>query len=327
MAKVTRLSSEAGIGLERRRLHLREISSDADAPLESVGQDLRAARLRHGEDLASVYTRLKIRSDYLEAIEESRFDRLPGRPYAIGFVRSYADYMGLNSRSIVERYKAEIAGLGPEPSALDAIDSEPERKFPHAMIFAGLVVLLAIAHGGYYLSVSTTETATQPDTTVPERLAAIASPSAPVPVPLPAPVPPPAPVVAEVGSAPAVPPPPAPEAAPQPTAAEAAAALPAGRVLGTQNANSRITVRVHESASILIRGADERLFINRTLGPGDVYHAPNLPGMTITTSNSGALELILDDESVGYLGNPGEPATALLFSPQSIVDRARQTSG
>jgi len=325
MAKVTRLSTEAGIGLERRRLHLREISSDADAALDSVGQDLRTARLRHGEDLASVSTRLKIRRDYLEAIEESRFDKLPGRPYAIGFVRSYADYMGLNTKSIVERYKAEIAGLDPaEPSSLDGLETAPERKFPHAMIFAGLVLLLGVVYAGYYLSVSTTETAIQPDTAVPERLAAIAAP-APVPAPLPTPVPPPAPVSAEIPPAPV--PPPMPEPAAAPTAAEAAEALPAGRVLGTQNANSRITVRVHQPASVLIRGADERLFINRSLEPGDIYHVPNLPGMTITTSNSGALELILDGESIGYLGNSGEAASALSFSPQSIVDRARQTSG
>jgi cytoskeleton protein RodZ len=54
MTKVTRLTLDEGGGLDRRRIHLREISGDLDAPLETVGQDLHAARLRRGDDLATV---------------------------------------------------------------------------------------------------------------------------------------------------------------------------------------------------------------------------------------------------------------------------------
>ena len=46
MTKVTQLTVEEGGGQHRRRIHLREISGDSDTPLETVGQDLRAARLR-----------------------------------------------------------------------------------------------------------------------------------------------------------------------------------------------------------------------------------------------------------------------------------------
>ena len=105
MPKVTRLSLDQGGGLERRRLHLREISDDADAPLETVGQDLRKARQRKGEDLAMISSVLKIRKDYLDALEESKFDAIPGRAYTIGFVRAYAQYLGLYPRECVERLK------------------------------------------------------------------------------------------------------------------------------------------------------------------------------------------------------------------------------
>ncbi len=80
----------------RRRIHLREISGDSETPLETVGQDLRAARLRRGDDLATVSRALKIRKDHLEAVEEDRLENLPGKTYAIGFVRSYAGYLGLD---------------------------------------------------------------------------------------------------------------------------------------------------------------------------------------------------------------------------------------
>src|SRR5579864_1335796 len=108
MTKLTQLSLDGEGG--RRRLHLREISGDSESPLETVGQDLRAARLRRGEDLATVSRALKIRKNHLEAVEEDDLTRLPGKTYAIGFVRSYAGYLGLEATQMVERFKLEISG-------------------------------------------------------------------------------------------------------------------------------------------------------------------------------------------------------------------------
>src|SRR5580658_10911495 len=126
MTKVTQISFEDDGGPGRRRIHLREISGDADAPLETVGQDLRAARLRRGDDLASVSRVLKIRKDHLEALEEDRLEALPGRTYAVGFVRSYADYLGLDPVQCVERFKGEIAGRqdSSQPPAIAQDSSE-----------------------------------------------------------------------------------------------------------------------------------------------------------------------------------------------------------
>src|SRR3954470_21493988 len=97
-------------GLNRRRIHLREISSDSEAPLETVGQDLRAARLKRGDEIAQVSRALKIRKDHLEALEEDRLEDLPGKTYAIGFVRSYARHLGLDAAEYVERFKQDISG-------------------------------------------------------------------------------------------------------------------------------------------------------------------------------------------------------------------------
>ena len=87
MTKVTRLTVDDGGNIKSRRIHLREISGDSDAPLETVGQDLRAARLRRGDEIAQVSRALKIRKDHLEALEEDRLEDLPGKTYAIGLDR------------------------------------------------------------------------------------------------------------------------------------------------------------------------------------------------------------------------------------------------
>src|ERR1700685_783791 len=112
MTKLTQMSLENDGGDDdggsnRRRIHLREISGDSESPLETVGHDLRAARLRRGDEIAQVSRTLKIRKDHLEALENDRVEDLPGKTYAIGFVRSYARHLGLDAAQLVERFKRE----------------------------------------------------------------------------------------------------------------------------------------------------------------------------------------------------------------------------
>ncbi|MBQ8436696.1 MAG: helix-turn-helix domain-containing protein [Alphaproteobacteria bacterium] len=74
-----------------------------------VGGILKQARLRQGKNLVDIAQCLCIRRAYLEAIEESRYDVIPENPYGIGFIRSYAEYLGENSSNIVRMYKDETS--------------------------------------------------------------------------------------------------------------------------------------------------------------------------------------------------------------------------
>ncbi len=79
---------------------------DAEAGAKTgadVGAFLRASRLRRGEELADVAAQLRIRLVYLEAIEDGRFDALPGNTYAVGFIRTYAEYLGLDGQLVVDK--------------------------------------------------------------------------------------------------------------------------------------------------------------------------------------------------------------------------------
>src|ERR1700742_5003683 len=147
MTKQMTLENDSGDedgGLNRRRIHLREISGDSESPLQTVGQDLRAARLRRGDKIAQVSRALKIRKDHLEALEEDRLEDLPGKTYAIGFVRSYARHLGLDTHQYVERFTQEISGPGDDHSREPApIHTEEGRHLPHGWrIVAGIVILL-----------------------------------------------------------------------------------------------------------------------------------------------------------------------------------------
>ena len=116
-----------------------------------VGTLLRASRLRHGDSLRDVAASLLIRHFYLEAIEEGRYASLPGPTYAVGFVRTYAEYMGLDSDEVVRRFKLEISGVQ-ETAELVLPTAVPERSIPGgAIAFVG-VVIAVLAYGGWYAS-------------------------------------------------------------------------------------------------------------------------------------------------------------------------------
>ncbi len=330
MTKVTRLTVDDGGNIKSRRIHLREISGDSDTPLETVGQDLRAARLRRGDDLATVSKALKIRKDHLEAIEEDRLDALPGRTYAVGFVRSYADYLGLDTGQTLERFKAEIAGRTDTEvqQPVTVIDEDDTRRLPQGWkIIAGVAVLLML-YGAYYVLTSTSGMMSQPVAAPPQQFepkpVAATPPPAPVtPPPQATPAPAtatPPPAGTTTGQEPSLTPPGTAVVAP-PATPPAEAPLPQGTVFGKNNAGARVVLRVHQPTRVLVEGADGMVYINRTLQPGDTYQVPNVVGLTLTTTAANAVEIDLDGESKGFAGKDSGMAEALSLDPQSIVDR------
>jgi cytoskeletal protein RodZ len=117
----------------------------------SVGALLRASRLRVGAELHQVARVLYIRYSYLNAIEEGRYEALPGPTYAVGFVRSYAEHLGLDAEEVVRRFKAETSNLG-EPSQLVFPAPIPEGGIPGGpVLFIGLVIA-GLVYGGWYIN-------------------------------------------------------------------------------------------------------------------------------------------------------------------------------
>ncbi|HEY1709687.1 MAG TPA: RodZ domain-containing protein [Rhizomicrobium sp.] len=309
MSKVTRLNVEEDGELSRKRIHLREISGDLDAALESVGQDLRAARLRRGDDLATVSKALKIRKDHLEALEEGRIGDLPGRTYAVGFVRTYADYLGLGAAQYVERYKAEIEGRTEEREPPPYADELDTTRFPYGWVVVGVIILAVIAYGTYRFATAPDSASNQPVAAVPAQM--VAKPEmAPAPHPQPA-------VSAPAKMAPAQ----------AMSGATPPAAVPEGQKYGLGNEGSRVLLRVTAQTRLLVTGAGAKTYINRMLQPGDSYRVPNATGLTLTTPNGGAVQVELDGQAMGVAGQPSQVVEGLSLDPQAIADRSHGHHG
>ena len=73
--------------------------------MASIGEVLRRERVRRGLTFKDVEQVLRIRSAYLEAIEDENFALIPGRVYTKGFIRNYGNYLGLDGQRLVLSYQ------------------------------------------------------------------------------------------------------------------------------------------------------------------------------------------------------------------------------
>jgi cytoskeletal protein RodZ len=146
---------------ELKRKVLKLINGDAVAPaavvppaveakdVPSIGSVLRSTREQAGLELRDVATVLKIRHVFMQAIEAGRYQELPGAAYAVGFVRAYADYLGLDPEAIVTRFKDEVAGNHVRQS-LYFPTPVPEGKVPGGTILLVSLVLVVLVYGSWY---------------------------------------------------------------------------------------------------------------------------------------------------------------------------------
>ncbi|WP_199623382.1 helix-turn-helix domain-containing protein [Paenibacillus alkalitolerans] len=85
--------------------------------MSDLGQLLRKARTERGITLEELQEGTKIRKRYLEAIEEGKYDILPGNFYARAFIKQYSEAVGLDADEVLRLYANEIPATEPEQSA------------------------------------------------------------------------------------------------------------------------------------------------------------------------------------------------------------------
>ena len=74
-----------------------------------IGNSLREARFRQQLEFGELEQATKIRARYLRALEEESFDTLPAQTYVKGFLRTYADYLGLDGQLYVDEYNSRFS--------------------------------------------------------------------------------------------------------------------------------------------------------------------------------------------------------------------------
>lgn len=118
--------------------------------MNEIGSTLREARMHARIDIIDVEQATKIRAKYLRAMEDEEWSVLPGPTYIKSFLRTYGDYLGLDSRALVDTYKRQFervseTELQPFGAGRRARQSpgEPGRWRPILVGGAVLVVIIA----------------------------------------------------------------------------------------------------------------------------------------------------------------------------------------
>ena len=144
---------------------------------------LRSKRLSLGYELNEIAVALRIRLAYLEAIEQGRFNDLPGATYAHGFLRTYAEHLGLDPQLVLRRFKEETSGGMTAKPELYLPKPAPESRIPGGALLLLAVLLAGSAYGGWYYMNSTGRELVDFVPELPERLASALNiaPAAPAP--------------------------------------------------------------------------------------------------------------------------------------------------
>ena len=122
-----------------------------------IGNSLREARERRQLDFPEAEQQTKIRAKYLRALEDEQFDQLPAQTYVKGFLRTYADYLGLDGQLYVDEYNSRYAS-GEEVLERRVRQVRPRRRRERrlethvvwlALVVIGLVTALVIVAWRY----------------------------------------------------------------------------------------------------------------------------------------------------------------------------------
>jgi cytoskeleton protein RodZ len=154
-----------------------------------IGSSLRDARTRRGLELSEVERDTRIRPRYLQALEDERFELLPGEAYAKGFLRTYADFLGLEGDRFVDEYNSRFP-VAEEPPNVKLARVKRRRSLldtryvaiPFAVLL-GLIVWQLTKSGGGHHHVAN---APPPPTTLPAAAAPhvrASTPKTPSPTP------------------------------------------------------------------------------------------------------------------------------------------------
>ena len=313
----------------------------------SVGETLRRERLRRNLELERISAELKISPRFLEAIEEEKFERLPGGVFAKSFVRQYARLLGLDEEELAGEVQRT---LQPQTAPSESENSTPDaaaiplprfeewqggpRRFSWSSslpALAGVVVVMLVCSGIYALWQRSRATPVQP-ATAPVETARVSPPAQqPVESPpasqAPAAAPPatapsnaaPSAVTADrsvsgekppaAGSNSAVPNPAAKPAAP-PAGNASNANAPArtpGTAAGDANAPVRLEITATEPVWVLAR-ADGKYLFSGTIDPSQSRTVQG-SDITLRLGNAGGVNITFNGKSIGAAGPRGQVRT------------------
>lgn len=273
------------------------------AQAQTVGEVLQQARQKKHKEIDAIAAQLCIRPRYLEALEMSNYQDFPGQTYALGFLRTYANYLGLDADSLMNQYRVERGGVKPEK--LEMPIAERQVLFPSLKyILLSVAIVLFVWVFWYLLTYSDTNVDALPEAMneviAEEQIVDVSTPAATME----------AQVLSSSGDEASVP---VIDAVQSSSVAEA--------VSEHQKAAPLVEVVATDDAWVEIVQDDELIF-SRTMKKGEKYQVPdNAENIYLKTGNAGGIEIYVDGQKTKSLGDVGVVRSNVSLSAQSLKTR------
>jgi cytoskeletal protein RodZ len=251
--------------------------------LQTVGEYLRAERLKKSLSIKDVESAISIRALYLNAIEEGNYDVVPGEVYLKGFIRNYATFLGLDSQEVMELYRQNKQQPKENELTETAQEVKTVKTAPKKEGGSGLTkwvtvgVLAALIAGGFYW------------------WSAENQPSAPVPPPTTQQQPQQAKIPPVTPSAPANPP--------------AQSVTPANKVVVAAKFIAPCWTQITADGKVIYEGTPKN-------GESITWEATQK--LSVKFGNAGVVDLVYNGKPVGKLGGNGE-VVAKTFTLTGII--------
>jgi cytoskeleton protein RodZ len=133
----------------------------------NIGELLKNARESKGLTIEKACEETRISKDFLRAVEDNQYSKIPGEVFVKGILRTYGNYLGLDGTKLIEQYKIYAQGLAPEQAAIPKIreathvtitptfkpnEDTPKNQKNSLLLILVAVVVVLLAVGAYYFS-------------------------------------------------------------------------------------------------------------------------------------------------------------------------------
>ena len=261
------------------------MSDMIDANEMTAGQMLKLARTtgRRKRELNTVARTLCIREEFLDALENDDFSRIPELVYILGFARNYAMELDLDPYVIIDKIKRQM-GLIKEENEVDVEGEEPVEELPFQRqpgfgdwlrrnsknLLVTFVSLIVISIAGLIILETQKSNAPRAASEKPVEIAATKF------------------------------------------------NMPVGREYGLRNRDyANIILQATGPTWLQIRNAQGTVVFEHSMVAGDVYYALN--GSTATIGNAGALDIWVNGREIPRIGNEHQRVLDLLLTPENLV--------
>ena len=108
----------------------------------SIGAALYEAREKKEQSIKDAEKETKIRAKYLEALEQNKFELIPGDAYVKIFIREYANFLDIDPNPLIKEYDEKHAEASLNDRLMPMGIDRPKRKHPLLIAFISIVVVL-----------------------------------------------------------------------------------------------------------------------------------------------------------------------------------------